>query len=280
MNIRGIKINTFSDALFFLDNNDLESLPAYRKNQFLSHVACFLDRHVWETLPKEQINELLTLANNSNVTLAHMAAVNGNLPQGFNKWDLKDNKSKTVAHVAAEHGNLPEDFDWKRYGLMRDNEGRTVYHAAAEGGCLPEWFHEWNMADEDGWTVAHFAAYHVNIPEHFDWQRFGRMRDNIYGETVYHEAASSKCLPQWFDEWDIADNNGKTVAHNAALVRNLPGDFDWERYGLMRHNDGRTVYHFAGYSKKYIAIKMLKHRVKSILKPIHELLKKSTAIFK
>ncbi len=274
MKIKGIRINSFDDALFFLENYDLEAVPEYKKNQFLLRLVCYLDKHVWKTLPEEQKDELLYLANNLNLTLAHLAAKHGNLPEDFNKWDLRDYKSKTVAHMAAEHGNIPEGFDWKRYGLMCDIEGRTVYHSAAEGGCLPEWFDEWHLEDEDGWTVAHFAAYYCKIPGNFDWQRYGMMRDTRYGETVYHEAASNKCLPQWFDDWDIADNNGKTVAHNAALGKNLPGDFDWERYGLMRDNDGRTVYHFAGYSKKFIAIKILKQRWKSILKTIQGILKK------
>ncbi len=268
MNIKGIEINTLNDALFFLENHELEALPEYKKNLFLLNIACFLDRRAWETLPQEQRDGLLTLKNNCGVTLAHMAAEQSTLPEGFNKWDLVDNKNKTVAHVAAEHGNIPKDFDWERHGLMRDNEGRTVYHSAAEGGCLPEWFDRWEIADEDGFTVAHFVAYHNNIPGNFDWERYGMMRDGKYGETVYHEAASSKGLPEWFHGWDIADNNGKTVAHNAALRRALPRDFDWEKYGLMRDNEGRTVYHFAGCSKKYIAVKRLKHRGQSILKRI------------
>ncbi len=273
MNIKGIKINTFNDALVFLTQHDLEAVPGYKRNQFLSNVARLLDIDVWETLSEEQREWILTLRNSFNVTVAHMAAEQGNLPRDFNIWDLADNKNKSVAHVAAEHGNIPKGFDWKHYGLMRDNEGRTVYHAAARGGCLPEWFDMWDAADEDGFTVAHFAACHNNLPGNFDWERYGMMRDNRYGETVYHEAASSKCLPKWFHSWDIADNNGKTVAHNAALRRNLPKDFDWERYGLMRDNEGRSVYHFAGYTQKYIAIKIFEHRGRSILKRLLRLSK-------
>ncbi len=268
MNIKGIKINTLNDALRFLENHDLEAVPEYKKNLLLYFVAGFLDGNAWGTLPEEQKDRLLTLTNNINTTLAHMAAEQGSLPQGFNKWVLVDNNNKTVAHTAAEHGNIPEGFDWERYGLMRDNQGRTVYHFAAEGGCLPDWFDKWDVADEDGFTVAHFAACHNNIPGNFDWQRYGMMRDKRHGETVYHEAASSKCLPEWFHVWDIKDNNGKTVAHNAALSRNLPENFDWNAYGLLRDNEGRTVYQFAGYNKKYIAIKWMKQKVLSTLKKI------------
>lgn len=278
MNIKGIRINNLDDALLFLENHDLKAVPEYKKNQFLLKLTGFLDRNVWENLPDEQRDWLLTLANGLNVTLAHIAAERGNLPEDFDKWDLRDCKNKTVAHMAAEHGNIPEGFDWERYGLMRDIEGRTVYHCAAEGGCLPGWFNEWHLEDEDGWSVAHFAAYYNNIPGNFDWEKFGMMRDYKYGETVYHEAASGKCLPQWFNDWDIANSKGITVAHYAALGGNLPGNFDWERYGLMRDNEGRTVYQYAGYSKKFITIKIWKQRGKTIMITMQGIFKKIVSI--
>ncbi|WP_291321169.1 ankyrin repeat domain-containing protein [Desulfonatronospira sp.] len=268
MNINGVQIKNFSDALFILDNHELEAVPEYKKKQLLFFLACFLDGNDWEALPEEQRDRLLTLGKDYNTPLAHIAAEQGTLPQGFNAWYLVDKKNKTVAHVAAAKGNIPEGFDWEQYGCRRDNQGRTVYHFAAEGGCLPVGFDRWDVADDDGFTVAHFAACHNNIPENFDWGRYGMMRDKRYGETVYHGAASNKCLPVGFDVWDIQDNNGKTVAHNAALRRNLPGNFDWDVYGLLRDNEGRTVYQFAGYNKKYIAIKWMKHQVLSIMKRI------------
>jgi hypothetical protein len=81
------------------------------------------------------------------------------------------------------------------------------YMRMAREGTLPDGFDQWELADEDGTTVAHVVA------------RYGR-------------------LPVGFDGWELADNNGTTVAHVAAMVGNLPGGFD--RWDLADKN-GRTV---------------------------------------
>ena len=47
----------------------------------------------------------------------------GNLPQNFDRWDLKDEWGISVAHVAAKHGHLPPDFD--QWGL-KDGFGLSV----------------------------------------------------------------------------------------------------------------------------------------------------------
>ena len=45
-------------------------------------------------------------------------------------------------------------------------------------------------------------------------------------------------LPPDFDQWDIANNHGWTVAHEAAAAQHLPPDFDrWE----LANEDGYTV---------------------------------------
>ena len=77
-------------------------------------------------------------------------AEEGTLPEGFDRWELRDKEGNTVAHVAAEHGHLPKDFN------------------------------QWELADEDDWTVAHVAAWHGHLPEDFNqWD----LADN-YGRTV------------------------------------------------------------------------------------------------
>ena len=69
---------------------------------------------------------------------------------------------------------------------------------AAREGALPPDFDGWDLADKDGWTVAHKAA--------------------IFGH-----------LPPGFDGWDLADKNGWTVAHAAAGSGHLPPGFDrWD----------------------------------------------------
>jgi hypothetical protein len=45
-------------------------------------------------------------------------------------------------------------------------------------------------------------------------------------------------LPDNFDQWDLADHNGTTVAHIAAAYGHLPDDFSqWD----LVNNNGVTV---------------------------------------
>jgi hypothetical protein len=72
---------------------------------------------------------------------------------------------------------LPKDFNtWE----MADENGTTIAHMAARFGHLPSDFNQWELADKDGWTVAHATAMHENLPETFD--KWGLA--NLYGDTV------------------------------------------------------------------------------------------------
>jgi len=46
------------------------------------------------------------------------------------------------------------------------------------------------------------------------------------GRTVAHEAACRRHLPENFNQWDLADDEGWTVAHEAASYGYLPENFD------------------------------------------------------
>jgi hypothetical protein len=118
---------------------------------------------------------------------------------------------------------LPKDFNtWE----MADENGTTIAHMAARFGHLPSDFNQWELADKDGWTVAHATAMHENLPETFDqWE----MADEK-GRTVAHTAGTYGHLPDDFDEWELADENGWTVAHATAMHENLPETFD--KWGL------------------------------------------------
>jgi hypothetical protein len=63
------------------------------------------------------------------------------------------------------------------------------------------------------------------LPDGFqDWELA-----DYWGWTVAHEAAKHGCLPPDFDRWELATNSGWTVAHVAAEHGHLPPDFDrWE----------------------------------------------------
>ena len=58
------------------------------------------------------------------------------------------------------------------------------------------------------------------------------------GLTVAHMAAVRNRLPAGFDRWELADNDGWTVAHLAAALGHLPPDFDrWD----LADKRGQTV---------------------------------------
>ena len=60
---------------------------------------------------------------------AHEAAANGDLPEGFDQWDIADETGWTVAHVAAVHGRLPKNFDKWDLKDKSDVTVRQVYDA-------------------------------------------------------------------------------------------------------------------------------------------------------
>jgi hypothetical protein len=58
------------------------------------------------------------------------------------------------------------------------------------------------------------------------------------GWTVAHEAAVRGRLPEDFNQWDIIDCDGDTVAHIAAMFGGIPASFDqWD----MVNSSGATV---------------------------------------
>lgn len=60
---------------------------------------------------------------------------------------------------------------------------------------------------------------------------------------LFEQAAEGK-LPPDFDQWAIADEVGRSVAHVAAIFGHLPPDFD--QWGIM-NNEGWTVAHSAAF---------------------------------
>lgn len=146
----------------------------------------------------------LSRANEVGDTLAHMAARQWILPEGFDQWGLANWVGWTVGHEAAKERNLPEGFD--KWGLATEN-GWSVAHEAAWRGYMPDDFNRWDIADEHGRTVAHAAAEQGHLPAGFNqWA----LADES-GWSVAHVAAEHGHLPADFDQWDLADYHGKTV---------------------------------------------------------------------
>lgn len=74
---------------------------------------------------------------------------------------------------------------------------------------------DYQVQDEDGWSIAHhWATTHILPPEFEHWA----LADKD-GWTVAHAAAQARHLPKAFNQWLLKDNNGDTVAHIAVRVR-------------------------------------------------------------
>jgi hypothetical protein len=105
------------------------------------------------------------------------------------------------------------------------NNDFEKYRKQAENGTLPAYFNQWDLANKDGWSVAHSAAYCGNLPSHFtQWELMSWNNGNSV--SVAHVAARWGHLPANFDWWELADNDGWTVAHTAAMGKKLPCHFD------------------------------------------------------
>ena len=158
-------------------------------------------------------------------------AKSGTLPVDFADWGMVDTEGEvdgwTVAHAVARAG-MPMPKNFNRWGIAT-RDGYTVAHAYAyQGFFLDEWTCETlALADNDGTTVAH-AFLHAPMKIHGnDFARelancvkrsagcsdrdIWLLEDNN-GWTVAHQAASIGCIPDvGFDYWDVEDNRGKTV---------------------------------------------------------------------
>lgn len=158
----------------------------------------------------------------------------GQLPKGFDQWDMPDLfvKGRVLAFATFTygHGPGPEFTRWD----MRDGQGRTMAHYAATHGKLPEGFDRWLLADNEGWNVAHEYAYRHVLPAEFPYWAVTDSRD----QAVAYIAAMRGNLPPDFHRWNIRTPQGATVAHTVASMQELPVDFDqWH----LEDGDGKTV---------------------------------------
>lgn len=130
-----------------------------------------------------------------------------------------------------DDNKLPKDFkDWD----ICNNDDYTLAHYAASKRLLPANFERWHLSDKDGWSVAHEYASFNTFPLEFSlW-----WLSDKDGYTVAHTAAMYNTLPRGFNLWSLCDSGGTTVAHTAAEFGNLPADFDnW----MLVDGYGKTV---------------------------------------
>ena len=110
-----------------------------------------------------------------------------------------------------------------------------------EHNTLPEDFDQWDICDENGWSVAHiYTATYGQLPEGFNQWDLTTSVDDI---TVAHVAIIKGTLPNDFDQWELTDNKGWTVAHIAARFGKLPSNFS--RWNLVATINNITVAHTA-----------------------------------
>lgn len=137
----------------------------------------------------------------------------------------------------AGNGNLSIDFyKWD----LADKDGWTLAHEAAMYGRLPKKFRNMDrilyLYDKKGMSVIKLCVFRGDLPDGFD--NWSYTENEKYGWSLAHVAAFWGTLPKSFDQWRIADAKGWTVAHEAAKYDNLPKDFSqWD----LKDNKGVTV---------------------------------------
>ncbi len=94
---------------------------------------------------------------------------------------------------------------------MHDYSLEDLFRTAGDD-TFPKSFDQWELADENGWTVAHIAAVTNHLPEDFSL-------------------------------WSLASNTGWTVAHTAAAYGYLPKDFHLTHPDIwkLKSNIGTSV---------------------------------------
>jgi hypothetical protein len=74
------------------------------------------------------------------------------------------------------------------------------------------------------YIVKKYANYYVYEPGRFEF-----LYEPVQGYAEIAEMAMDGTLPPGFDDWELADDSGWTVAHAAALHGALPPGFDkWD----------------------------------------------------
>jgi hypothetical protein len=146
-------------------------------------------------------------------TVAHLAALESNLPSNFNRWDLADNEGRTVAQIAAVQGDLPLNdlMVWSWIVQPEDLRKNTIAHLAAFVRGIPGngYFNQWDSKNAYGDTVAEMAVLGGNLPAYSS--RWEVVIDNKTGDTLAHWAAYHGYLSADFNKWNLTNKRGEAV---------------------------------------------------------------------
>jgi hypothetical protein len=106
---------------------------------------------------KENPHDFEAMAGGFGWTVAHECARYGTLPKNFDKWSLRETaQGQTVAHIFAQHSDDPFPSDFDQWDMV-NNDGWSVAHFAAAHGKLPKDFDQWNLIHPGGKTVRNIA---------------------------------------------------------------------------------------------------------------------------
>lgn len=141
---------------------------------------------------------------------------------------------------------------WKK---MRTYE--EAYRYMKKHGYLPKGFDQWDLANNEGWALAHeVAKYPDSLPDSFkgwDWA-------DKQGTTVAHEMMTKGNYEQLyrigFSQWDLRDNEKWTIAHMAAengVV--IPNFHQWGLKTTAGHSVMHILYWNSFRFKKIIDVK-------------------------
>ena len=87
------------------------------------------------------------------------------------------------------------------------------------------------------------SSYEILLEQLQHYRRVPRMLSELElcdedGWTLAHEAAVKGCLPSDYSNWELADHSGYTVAHAKASTDSHPVDFP---YWHLKNKCGKTV---------------------------------------
>jgi hypothetical protein len=92
------------------------------------------------------------------------------------------------------------------------------------------------LKEEENQNRFHILALALQLPEDFEeWELLDE-----YGDTVAHVAAKSGALPEGFNRWDLMNHEGETVAHVAAKTRLLVLHKKFNQWEMV-NKKGETV---------------------------------------
>ena len=68
---------------------------------------------------------------------------------------------------------------------------------------FPDGFNQWDLRNNNGWSVAFITAFRNRLPKGFD--RWEIKESN--NETIFEKVLRWKRLPDWLNDWDLVIND-------------------------------------------------------------------------